>query len=76
MQAICIHCNSQSMICRTQNNMYNDKPRYIRYRHNTIMQLLPTGVISIYYVRSKDNIVDLLTKWLNGELVKKASKGM
>ena len=56
--------------------MYNGKSRHIHWRHNTIRQLLSTGVISIDYVKSKDNIADPLTKGLNRELVEKLSKGM
>ena len=73
---ICIHCDSQSAIGRPQNSMYNGKSRHIRRRHNTIKQQLSTRVISIDYVKSKDNIEDLLTKGLNRELVEKSSKGM
>ena len=73
---ICIHCNSQSAIGRAQSNMYNGKCKHIRHRHNTIRQLISTGVISIDYVRSKDNIEDPLTKGLNRELVEKSSRGM
>src|SRR4051812_21688763 len=69
--AICIHCDSQSAIGRAQSNMYNGKSRHIRRRHNTIRQLLSTGVITIDYVKSKDNIADPLTKGLNRELVEK-----
>ncbi|XP_073131608.1 secreted RxLR effector protein 161-like [Henckelia pumila] len=60
--AICIHCDSQSAIGRAQSKMYNGNSRHIRRRHNTIRQLLSTGVISIDYVNSKDNIADPLTK--------------
>ena len=74
--SICIHCDSQSAIGRAHNKMYNGKSRHIRRRHNTIKQLLSTGVITIDYVRSKDNIVDPLTKGLNRELVDKSSRGM
>ena len=73
---ICIHCDSQSAIGRAQNSMYNGKSRHIRRRHNTIKQQLSTRVISIDYVKSKDNIADPLTKGLNRELVEKSSKGM
>ena len=76
MPPICIHCDSQSAIGRAQNSMYNDKSRHIRHRHNNIRQLLSTGVISLDYVRSKDNIMDPLTKGLNRELVKKSSRGI
>ena len=73
---ICIHCDNQSAIGRAQNSMYNGKSRHIRRRHNTIKKQLSTGVISIDYVKSKDNIADMLTKGLNRELVEKSSKGM
>ena len=45
--------------------------RHIRRRHNTIKQLLSIGLISLDYVKSKDNIMDPLTKGLNRELVEK-----
>ena len=76
MHPICIHCDSQFVIGRAQNNMYNDKYRHIRRRHNTIRQLLSIWVISQDYVRLKDNIVDSLTKRLNRELVEKLFRGM
>ena len=56
--------------------MYNGKSRHIRRRHNTIRQLLSTGVISVDFVKYLDNIADLVTKGLNRELVEKSSKGM
>ena len=73
---ISIHCDSQSAIGRAQSNMYNGKSRHIRRRHNTIRQLLSTGVISIDYVKSKDKIADPLTKGLNRELFGRLIKGM
>ncbi|GKB74704.1 retrovirus-related pol polyprotein from transposon TNT 1-94, partial [Tanacetum coccineum] len=59
-----------------QSTMYNGKSRHIRRRHNSIRQLLSTGVILIDYVASKDNIADPFTKGLSRELVSKSSKGM
>ena len=73
---ICIHCDNQSAIGRAQSNIYNGKSKRIRRRHNTIKQLLSTGVITIDYVMSKDNIADPLTKGLSRELVQKSSMGM
>ena len=73
---ICIHCDSQSAIGRAQSNMYNGKSTHIRHRYNTIEQLLSTWVISLDHVKSKENIVDPLTKGLNKDLVEKSSKGM
>ena len=76
MPLICIHCDSQSAIGRAQSSMYNAMSRHIRRRHNTIRQQLSIGVIFVDFVKYKDNIVDPLTKGLNGELVEKSSKGM
>ncbi|GKD98518.1 putative RNA-directed DNA polymerase [Tanacetum coccineum] len=74
--AISVHCDSKSAMGRAQSTMYNGKSRHIRRRHNSIRQLLSTGVISIDYVASKHNIKDPFTKGLSRELVSKSSKGM
>ncbi|KAJ9548497.1 LOW QUALITY PROTEIN: hypothetical protein OSB04_021040, partial [Centaurea solstitialis] len=57
---ICIHCDSQSKIGRAQSTI-----------RNMIRQLISIGVISIDYVKSKDNIVDPLTKSLSRDLKEK-----
>ena len=76
MPAICIHCDSQFAIGRAQNHMYNGKSRHIRRRHHTVRQLLSNRIISIDYIKSKENITDPLTKGLTKELVYSSSKGM
>ena len=76
VSAICIHCDSQSAIGRAHSTMYNGKNRHIRRRHNTVRQLISTGIITVDYVKSKDNIADPLTKGLSRELVQKSSMGM
>ena len=74
--AICIHCNSQSSIGRAHSQIYKGKSRHIRRRHNTVRQLLSNGIMTIEYIRSKENIVDPLTKGLTREQVSKSSRGM
>ena len=69
--AIIIHSDSQSAMGRAQNAMYNGKSRHIRRRHNTVRQLISTGIITIDYVKSKENIANPLTKGLNRDLVEK-----
>ena len=56
--------------------MDKGKFRHINHKHITISQLLLFCVISLDYVTFKDNIADLLTKWLNKELVETSSKGI
>ncbi|KAK9041693.1 hypothetical protein V6N11_016783 [Hibiscus sabdariffa] len=73
---VCIYCNNQATIARAQNCMYNGKSRHMRRRHNTVRQLISNGVISIDYVKSKDNVTDPLTKGLNRDQVENTSKGI
>ncbi|PHT92084.1 hypothetical protein T459_07197 [Capsicum annuum] len=73
---VCIHCDSQAAIGRAGSMMYNGKSRHIRRRHNTVRELLSNGIITVDYVKSKDNISDPLTKGLSREGVEKTSKGM
>ena len=56
--------------------MYNGMSRHIRRRHNSVRQLLFSGIITIDYVKSKDNVSDPLTKGLNREGVEKSSTEM
>ncbi|KAF3615977.1 hypothetical protein FXO37_35266 [Capsicum annuum] len=73
---ICIHCDSQVTIGRAGSMMYNGKSCHIRRRHNTVRELLSSGIITIDYVKSKDNVSDPLTKGLSREGVERTSKGM
>ncbi|PHT53532.1 hypothetical protein CQW23_07994 [Capsicum baccatum] len=73
---VCIHCDSQAAIGRAGSMMYNGKSRHIRRRHNTVRELLSSGIITIDYVKSKDNVSDPLTKGLSREGVERTSKGM
>ena len=76
MTPICIHCDTQAAIGRAGSIMYNGKSRHIRRRHNSIRQLLSSGIITIDYVKSKDNVSDPLTKGINREGDEKTSMGM
>lgn len=73
---ICIHCDNQAALSRAKSSVYNGKSRHIRRRHNTIRKLLSKGIISIDYVRSKDNLADPFTKGLSREIIEVASRGM
>ncbi|KAF3639018.1 putative aspartyl aminopeptidase-like, partial [Capsicum annuum] len=73
---ICIHCDSQAKIGRAGSMIYNDKSRHIRQRHNTIRELLSSGIITVDYVKSNNNVSDPLIKGLSRERVENTSKGM
>ncbi|PHT51923.1 hypothetical protein CQW23_06385 [Capsicum baccatum] len=73
---VCIHYDSQAAIGRAGSIMYNGKSRHIRRRHNTVRELLSSGIITVDYVKSKDNVSDPLTKGQSREGVERISKGM
>ena len=76
VSAICIHCDSQSTIYRAHSQIYNGKSRHIHRRHNTIKQLLESEIISIDYVKLKDNLADPLTKDFSRDQVNCSSRGI
>jgi len=49
--------------------MYNGKSRHINYKYNIVKYLPSNEIIFIDYVKSKKNIINLLTKGLSKELV-------
>ncbi|KAF3621972.1 hypothetical protein FXO37_32515 [Capsicum annuum] len=71
-----IHCDSQAIIGRAGSMMYNVKSHHIRRRHNIVRELLSSGIITIDYVKSKDNVSDPLTKGISREGVERTSTGM
>ncbi|PHT92931.1 hypothetical protein T459_00813 [Capsicum annuum] len=73
---VCIHCDSQAVIGRAGSMMYNGKSRHIRRRHNTVRKLLSSRIITVDYVKSKDNVSNPLTKGVSREGVERTSKGM
>jgi hypothetical protein len=76
MPPVRIHCDSQAAIGRAKSGLYNGKSRHIRRRHNTVRHLITTGVISVDYVKSLDNLADPLTKGLNRDQMNKLLEGM
>ncbi|PHU16087.1 hypothetical protein BC332_17292 [Capsicum chinense] len=73
---VCIHCDSQVAIGKVGSTMYNGKSRHIRRRHNISRELLSSEIITVNYVKSKDNMSDQLTKGLYREGVERTSKGI
>ncbi|PHU17025.1 hypothetical protein BC332_12720 [Capsicum chinense] len=76
MAPVCIHCDSQAAIGRAGSIMYNGKSRHIQRRHNIVRELLSHEIITVDYVKSKDNVSDPLIKGLSREGVERTSKGM
>ena len=57
-----IHCDSTAAIAKIENRYYNGKKRQIHRKHNTVRELLSTGVVRVDHVRTDDNLADPLMK--------------
>ena len=71
-----IHCDSTAAIAKIENRYYNGKKRQIHRKHNTVRELLSTGVVRVDHVRTDDNLADPLMKGLAREKVHNTSKRM
>ena len=61
---ILIHCDSTAAIGKVKNSYYNGKSRPIRRKHSTMRSYLSGGIITMDYIKSNDNLVDLFAKAL------------
>ena len=59
---ILIHCDSTTAIGRVKNCYYNGKSRPIRRKHNDVRSYLSSGIITMDYIKSNDNLADPFTK--------------
>ncbi|GJT03084.1 hypothetical protein Tco_0824253 [Tanacetum coccineum] len=73
---ISIHCDSVAKLTKAYSQMYNRKSRHLGVRHNMIPELITSGVVSIEFVRSQQNLADNLTKGMARDLVLKSPKGI
>ncbi|PHU18830.1 hypothetical protein BC332_09981 [Capsicum chinense] len=73
---VCTHCDRQVVLGRVGSMMYNGKFHHIPWRHNTVRKLLSSGIITVDYVKSKDNVSDPLKKGLSREGMERTSRRM
>ena len=69
---VLIHYDNQATMARAFSEVYNEKSRHIGLRYKYVKK----EIISLIYVRSSLNLLDLFTKPLNRELVKINSRGI
>ena len=74
--AVMINCVNKATIYRVENKTYNGKSRHVSLRHQSLRQLLKSGVITVDYVESNKNLADPLTKGVGNEMIYKTSKRM
>ena len=59
---ILIHCDNTAAIGRVKNRNYNCKSRPIRRKYSTVGSYLSSGIITVDYIKSNDNLANPFTK--------------
>lgn len=63
MPSFSLYCDShETTLSRAYSKMYNGKSGHISIKDEYVKQLVKDGVINIIYVKSSNNLADLLTK--------------
>ena len=73
---VSMHCDSQVDISKVTSKNFNEKRRYLRVRHKFIRNLISHGIISLDFIRSKNNIANSLTKVLTRQQILELSREM
>lgn len=61
-ESILIHCDSQSVICLTKNQVYHARTKHIAVMYHRIRDWVATGEISVEKIHTDENAADILTK--------------
>ena len=59
--------DNQATIALLENQVNNRRSKYIDIRHLWVREHVKSGVLSLHYVRTDENVADYLTKPLTGE---------
>ena len=76
VNSISILCDSQATLARAYSEIYNGKSRHISLRHDYVRKLIKSGIISLTFVKTSENLADPFTKPLTREVVRSTSKWM
>ena len=61
-----MHCDSQSAIHLTKNQMYHERTKHIDVRYHFIREIIREGQIAVKKIGIEDNSADMFTKPLSG----------
>ena len=57
-----IHCDNQSCIKLSKNPVFHDRSKHIEMKYHFIRHLLQRGALKLQYIRTDEQIADILTK--------------
>lgn len=64
-------CDNKSAIALAENPIFHGKSKHINIKYHYIRERVKDGEIELHFYRSKDHIVDILTKPLEANLFEK-----
>ena len=73
---ILIHYDSTATIGRVKNRYYKGKSRPIRRTHSIVRSYLRSGIITVDYIKSNNNLVDPFNKALAKDKAWNTSRGI
>ncbi|KAH9648835.1 hypothetical protein KPL70_025759 [Citrus sinensis] len=63
---ITVHCDSQSAICLSKNQIHHEKTKHIDIKLHFVRLEVSKGVVKLVKIHTDDNVADMLTKALPG----------
>jgi len=76
MSSIFLYYDNEATMSWAYSNIYNGKSRHINIKHRYIREFIINELIIIVYVKSINNLVNSLIKWLSRDIVWKITNGM
>jgi len=61
-----IHCDSQSAICLTKDQIFHERTKHIDVRCHFIRGVIAEGDVKVCKINTRDNPIDMLTKPVSG----------
>ena len=59
-----IHCDSQSAVSLSKNQVYHDRRKHVDIKYHFIRDIIKSEVVAIKNISTNENVVDMLTKAL------------
>jgi hypothetical protein len=60
-----IHCDNQRCIKLSDNPLFHDKSKHIEMRYHYVRDMVQKNILSVQYVSTAEQTVDILTKLLS-----------
>jgi hypothetical protein len=65
LETTVIYCDNQSCLKLTENPVFHDRSKHIEMKYHFIRDLVQKGAIKLQYIRTEEQIADILTKPLS-----------